>query len=99
MATYAELFELRSNSPLRNRVAVAIVVKAQDLIDGASPTAAEITWANAALSSPVDMAGHILNYVLAANKGASENEILGASDPAIQTNVNAAVDALIAGGA
>ena len=98
MATYAELFELRSNSPLRNRVAVAIIIKAQSLIDGATPTAAQIAWANAALQGPVDKAGEILNYVLAANKDASESQILDASDSAIQTNVDTAVDALIAGG-
>ena len=98
MATYAELFELRHNSPLRNRVAVAIVVKAQELIDGATPTSAQIIWANTALLSPVSMAEQILNYVLAANKDASKDQIIAASDSAIQTNVDAAVDALIAGG-
>jgi hypothetical protein len=99
MATYAELFELRADSPLRNRVTVAVVVKAQGLIDGASPTAAEITWSEEALRSPVSRATEILNYVLAANKAATVANITGATDAAIQSNVDAAADALIAGGA
>ena len=98
MATYAELFELRRNSSLRNRVAVAIIVKAQALIDGATPTAAQIAWANTALLSPVSMAEQILNYVLATNNTASEQQIIDASDSAVQANVDTAVDALIAGG-
>tara|TARA_Y100000310_G_C20582742_1_gene763822 strand:+ start:407 stop:706 length:300 start_codon:yes stop_codon:yes gene_type:complete len=99
MATYAELFELHSNSPLRNKVAVAVVVKAQDLIDGATPTADEITWADAALGSPSSKAKEILNYVLAKNKGSDIATILAASDATIQSNIDTAVDALIAGGA
>lgn len=99
MATYQELFELRADSPLRNRVTVAVVVKAQVLIDGATPTAAEIVWADEALKSPVSKASQILNYVLAVNKSATIGNILGAADTAIQSNVDSAVDALIAGGA
>lgn len=99
MASYPELFELRGNSPLRNRVTVAVVVKAQALIDGTTPTAGEIAWADAALSAPVAKAMQILNYVLAVNKSAAVGNITGATDAAIQANVDAAVDALIAGGA
>ena len=99
MADYPQLFELRGDSPLRNRVTVAIVVKAQALIDGGAPTAAEIAWADAALKNPSGKATEILGYVLAANKGATVANIQGASDTAIQTNIDAAVDALIAGGA
>ena len=99
MATYAELFELSKNSTLRNKVAVAVVKKAQGLIDGGTPTAAEIAWANDAIANPASKAGQLLNYVLAANSGLTESQILAASDSAIQTNVDAAVDALIAGGA
>jgi len=99
MATYAELRELQADSSLRNRVAVAVAVKAQGLIDGATPTTAQITWASGALNDPQGKAIAILNYVLAANKGLSVAAIQGASDSAIQTNVDSAVDALIAGGA
>ena len=99
MATYAELFELRNDSSLRNRVAVAVIKKAQDLIDLTTPTADQITWANDAIDNPASKAGPILNYVLAANSSATVSQIQGASDTAIQANVDSAVDALIAGGA
>lgn len=94
MATYTELFELRSNSGLRNKVAVACAVKAQALIDGPSPTAAQLAWAQAAIRDPIAVADSLLNYVLAANKSATVAQITGATDAAIQTNVSAAVDKL-----
>lgn len=94
MATYTELFDLRSNSDLRNRVAVACAIKAQAIIDSATPTAAQLTWARAAIADPIAKANELLNYVLAANKSATASQIAGASDAAIQTNVGAAVDRL-----
>lgn len=99
MATYAEIFDLRSDSGLRNRVAVAVAIKAQGLIDGATPTAAQITWANSAISNPLSKADMLLNYILAKNNGLTLGQIANATDAAIQAQVNSAVDALIAGGA
>lgn len=98
MATYAELYDLRSDSSLRNKVAVAVAIKAQSLLDGGSPTSAQVTWAGEALRNPVGKAGELLNYVLAANNDATAGQITSATDAAIQTNVNAAVDAIVAGG-
>lgn len=99
MATYTELFELRANSALRNKIAVAIAVKAQALIDLASPTSAQIAWANSAIQNPIGKADTLLNYVLAANKARTVAQIEVATDTEIQTAVNSAVDKLIAGGA
>ncbi len=98
MATYEELYSLTNNSELRNKIEVAVAVKAQGLIDGQTPTAAEIAWASGAIDSPRSMAESLLVYVLAANKDATLPAILSASDSAIQGNVDAAVDTLIAGG-
>lgn len=98
MATYTEIFDLRSNSDLRNKIAVACVKKAQTLLDGVTPTANEVAWAANCLARPVDTANKIMNYVLAANSGLTTTQINGASDTAIQSNVDTAVDALIAGG-
>jgi len=39
-----------------------------------------------------------MKYVIAANKALSIAQINGASDSAIQTNVDQAIDALVAGG-
>lgn len=98
MATYAELYDLRSDSGLRNKVAVAVAIKAQTILDLASPTNAQVVWASAAIANPVTKADALLNYVLAANKSATVSQIQGATDSTIQTNVGAAVDKIIAGG-
>lgn len=98
MATYTELFNLRSSSDLRNKIAVAAVVKAQAIIDLASPTAGQIQWAEQAIADPVSKADALMHYVIAANKTATVAQILSASDATIQTNVDAAVNKIIAGG-
>jgi hypothetical protein len=98
MATYAELFDLRSNSALRNKIAVACVKKAQTLLDQASPTVAEVAWANTTIGNPIAMADKIMNYVLVANSSVAVSQITGATDSAIQTNVDAAAAKLIGGG-
>lgn len=98
MATYSELYDLRSNDTLKNKVSVAVAIKAQALLDAAMPTAAQVAWANDAITDPVSKAGQLLNYVLAANSSATVAQITGASDSSIQNNVNSAADALIAGG-
>ena len=104
MASYNELFDLRrassSNSAfLRNRIGVAATVKAQALMVGAAPTSDAIKWAASVLADPLLMAELIYNYLLADNQAATVAQILAATDAAIQTQVNIAADALIAGGA
>lgn len=98
MATYTELFDLGSNTALRNRISIALVIKAQALLAVASPTANEVKWANSAITDPILLADKLMNYVLAANKAATTSQIISATDSAIQTNVDAAIDKLIAGG-
>ncbi len=98
MADYAALFNIRNDSAIRNKVAVAATVKAHALMSAVSPTPDEVVWANSALSNTESMASKLLKYVLAANKGLTIAQIQGASDPAIQTNVDEAADALIASG-
>ena len=99
MATYLELHGFISNSNLQEKVAIAAIIKAQGLLDGATPTTDQITWALAAIQNPVGKSRELINYVLAANKGLTIVQIQGASDTAIQNNVDSAVDALITGGA
>lgn len=98
MATFLELFDLRSDSTLRNKIAVAATIKAQTLLDTASPTVAQVTWAKATLADPLHVADDLLSYVLAVNKDATVAQIQSATDAAIQTNVNAAADKIISGG-
>jgi len=97
MATYTELFSIRNDPDLKEKVTVSTWIKAQELLD-ATPTAAEVTWASETLENPSERADQIMNYVLAANKAKTLAQIQAATDTAIQTNVDAAVDALIAGG-
>lgn len=98
MATYLELYDLQNNDTLHHKIYIAVVKKAQTLTDLATPTANQLTWANNALSNPRGMVAKILPYVLAANSGATTSQIAAASDAAVQTNVDATVDKLIAGG-
>lgn len=98
MATYSELFDLKTDTSFRNKVSVAATIKSQSLIDGVTPTSAEITWANNTLIAPLSRANTLVNYVIAANDGLSVAAIQGATDADIQSNVDAAADALIAGG-
>lgn len=98
MATYAELYDLASNSDLRNKVSVAVTVKAKDLIALASPTNNQMAWASKGLLDPVGEAKKLLPYVLAANSSLTVAQLTSAADSAIQSGVSAAVDKLIAGG-
>jgi hypothetical protein len=99
MATYLELYdEYQSDADLRNKVAVACCDKARALIALASPTATQITWASNALANPTQAAAKLLPYVLVVNKASTVSQIKQASDATIQTNVDTAVDKLIAGG-
>ena len=97
MATYTELFDLKNNNDLLNKMFVAVVKKAQLLLDGATPTATEVAWASETLNNPRAVSEKIYMYVLAANSAASVATITGASDATIQSSVNTAVDAIIAG--
>ncbi len=98
MATYTELFGLRSNSALINRIAVAVTIKAQTYIDTTPSVSDELAWASRVLSAPGTEAQKMLYYLVAVDNTASISQITGASDAAVQTRVDAAVDALVAGG-
>ena len=97
MATYEDLYENRSSTDyqaLINKIVVAVAIKAEDIASEASPTAEELAWAIKALTNPRGEADAIINFVMAANNTATIAAINGASDSAIQTNVNDAVDTL-----
>ena len=56
-----------------------------------------IAWAQRVFSNPDNVAKGVLLYVLGANNTATVAAIKGASDALLQTNVDAAVDALAKG--
>jgi len=94
MATYAELFDLQNDSALRNRIAVAATVKAQDFLDSATPTAGQVAWSSATLDHPQASAKVLTRYVLATMKGKTPAEIAALTDNNIQAKVNKAADVL-----
>jgi len=94
MATYTELMALYSNGDMLNKVTVAAVVAANDLIAAASPTAADKAYAAKILSNPQAEAEIIWRGVLAANKDNTTAQITGASDSVIQNAVDAIIPAL-----
>lgn len=100
MATYLDLARLPQTDPteygeLEEKIKVAVVIKAQAIADSGTATAEQIAWAKTALRFPAQEARAVINYVLAANNGATTANILSAMDAAIQNNVDSAVDGLL----
>ncbi len=90
MATYEELFSIRADSNLTDKVAIAIAIKADAIRAEATPVQLAIDWANTV--NPVSEAQSLMWALLASNKDTSLGNITGASDAAIQTAVDAAID-------
>ena len=100
MATYLELATIQDQAgygDLQRRIRTAVVIKAVSLLDLATPTAAQVSWAAGALANPSAAAEQVVWYVLGANSSAAVTAILSAGDNAVQSNVNAAADAIISG--
>lgn len=95
MALYTELRGLFANDELLNRTEVAVVIAAQNLAEGATPTDDEKIWVAQVLGNPKAEARKVLMFVLAANNGATVAQIQGANDAALQTNVNTIVPILV----
>jgi hypothetical protein len=97
MATYEELHNLAGNNALLDRIAVAITIKADAILNDGAATTAEKAWAKTAFVDPQSQAKAFQNAVLAANSSATVAAINGATDSLLQTNVDAAVS-IFAGG-
>ncbi len=108
MATYIELRNLMNNSELRNKVVTAVIIAADRVMRGDDINSGEpfsqgpgdhdlrVTWAKTAFKDPDGEAKKFLMSVLASNSNASVSAIENATDIAIQSNVDEAVD-LMAG--
>jgi hypothetical protein len=97
MATYAELYSLKNNDDLLHKVAVAVIVAADTIRAedaGTTNHANRLVWASEAFGSPVGKSRQVLWALLAANKDVALAGITGATDAAIQANVDAVVDVL-----
>ena len=91
MATYDELYTLAGDNALTDRIAVAISIKADAILNDGAATAEQKAWAKSAFSNPQGQAKAFQNAVLAANKDATVTQITNATDAAIQTAVDNAV--------
>lgn len=95
MATYAELNSLYSDSDLQVKISTACVIKAHALLSTGGATAGQKALANEIFTSPSTITSKITKYVLAEHKDLSVAQIQGASDTAVQTAVDTALDALV----
>lgn len=95
MATYLELLSAANNDTVRQKVRVACIIAAEtvrgELTSVANHTA-RMAWAKAVFDNPEAMGNKMLWAVLAQNKSATLAAIQGASDTAVQNNVDAAID-------
>ena len=99
MATYAELFALSQNGPLKDKVAVACLMAAEIIrteLTSVPNHAARLVWARKALENPDAVAIAALRAALVQNAALTVAQITGATDVALQTAVNNAVDLLTA---
>ena len=94
MATYLELRGLVNDGDLSNKIDIAIVIAANNLLSG-TPTTAQQKWAASVFNEPRSESKKALMAVLAANSGATLSAIRNATDAAIQNQVDAVVDALV----
>jgi hypothetical protein len=92
MASYSELHSLAGQNALIDRIAVAITIAANSILNETTPTAARLAWAKTAFNDPRSQAVAFQNAVLAANNAATIAQIESATDSSLQNNVDAAVD-------
>lgn len=103
MATYDELLTIAAGptgEALYGRIKVGCLVACDKIRNEA--TAVEnhpnrLKWAAATLQNPEGAARRMLWAVLTQNRAATPGQITGASDAAVQTAVDAAVDLLAQG--
>ncbi len=95
MATYEELYDLRTDSSLKNKVTMACVISAESVMNELATVpnhANRLLWAKAVFANPAGEADRMYMAILAANSGLTVSQIQGATDSAIQTNVNDHID-------
>jgi len=107
MATYLELRGLfQRGSALAHQVEVAVIVAAELIRNGDDDAANGFeddtgtqhdlrkTWAASAFTNTASLAEQALKAILGQNRALTVSQIEGASDAAVQTAVNKAVDLL-----
>jgi hypothetical protein len=100
MATYTELASIFGDDALRNKVEVACTVAAVKIRSEDSATANHanrLLWAKRTFTQPRPVAEQMLRVLIADNRQLTPAQIKGASDEAIQTAVDAAVNVFATG--
>lgn len=96
--TYDEMLTVSTDVALKNRVQVALVVAAEKIrIEDPRTTVnaqRRKSWASDAFYNPGNHVNALLWAVLAQNRALTLAQVTGASDAAIQSAVDAAIDAL-----
>ncbi len=102
MATYTELRTIFNNTSLLNKVTVAVGVAAEIINTNQdtdppwdqdpSSHGFRVVWASMAYARPQVIAREVLWAIIVKNRSASLDQILEASDSAIQSNTNEVVD-------
>ncbi len=92
MATYIELFNLRSNPLIRNKIQVALAIKSNAILQEATPSPERLAFAEAALRNPESKLDEAMWFLFAANKDVDEAVIIASTDTTIQTHVDSYVD-------
>ncbi len=95
MASYSELYDLRNDSALKNRITTACIIAAETVMNELATVPNNVNrliWAKAVFANPKGEANRMHMAILAANQSASVAQIQSATDAAIQTNVDDHVD-------
>ena len=100
MATYTELHELHSNINLLSKIDVSLakaahVISSED--SGTANNANRLIWAKAVSGNIRGASKQFLPLVLAANSGATIEQITGASDASIQANIDSFINLFATG--
>lgn len=100
MATYIEIKGLFGGTALKDRVAVACIIAAETIRNedvGITNHANRLLWAKSAFSSPSNVSSKMLMALLAINKDLTVEQIQNASDSAIQSGVESAINLFATG--
>lgn len=100
MATYKELYDLASNSELKNRVTIACTLAAYAINGedaGTANHANRLIWAARVFANPTAEAERMYPVILAANSAATVAQITGASDANILTAVQGVINLFATG--
>ncbi len=92
MAELIELYQLKSNSELRNRIEMAVLIEAEAIRVEENPTPARTAWSRSVFADPRSEANRMFRALIAAHADLTIDEIENVGDAQIKTAVAAAVN-------